>query len=172
MALNDLMVRQAKPKEKKYALSDGRGLMVRPNGQKYWIVRAWKDGKERRRHIRKYPEMSLKDTRAQASDAREQALDATADEPSANVTFGEIAGEWLSKSMGDKKESHVRTIRFRLNKYILPEMKDTPIAEITSGGVLRLCRQIEEQGAVETARRVRIIIGQVGVPLCYRHRSS
>ena len=59
MALNDLVIRQAKPKEKKYALSDGRGLIleVRPNGQKYWIVRAWKDGKERRKHIGKNPDL-------------------------------------------------------------------------------------------------------------------
>ena len=65
------------------------------------------------------------------------------------------------KRMTDKKSSYLRTIRLHLNKYILPELKDTPINEITSGTVLKLCRNIEARGTIETAARVKVIIGQI-----------
>lgn len=53
MALNDMLIRQAKPGEKRYTLSDGRGpiLVVHPNGRKYWVLRVYLDGKERRRSV-------------------------------------------------------------------------------------------------------------------------
>ncbi len=43
IALSDLSIKQAKPKDKRYTIADGRGLLleIRPNGQKYWIVREW-----------------------------------------------------------------------------------------------------------------------------------
>ena len=162
MALNDLIVRRAKPQEKKYTLSDGRGLIleVRPNGQKYWIVRAWKDGKERRRHIGKYPEMSLKDARARATGIREQVVTTSSDKPMV-ATFGEIAEEWLVKRMTDKKESYVRTVKLRLEQYILPELGKFPVADVTSGMILQICRNIESRGTIETAARVRQVIGQI-----------
>ena len=161
MALTDMAIRQAKPESRKYSLSDGRGLIleVRPNGQKYWVIRFWKDGKEKRKHIGKYPEMSLKDARIQAVNERSQVFDNSVNEEI--FTFGAIAQEWLIKRMADKKPSYVRTINIRLNKYILPELKDTPINEITSGTILKLCRRIEARGTIETAARVKVVIGQI-----------
>ena len=40
MALTDIQIKALKPQDKKYSVSDGRGLIleVRPNGAKYWIV--------------------------------------------------------------------------------------------------------------------------------------
>ena len=76
-------------------------------------------------------------------------------------TFGEIAEEWFLKRMTDKKPSYLRTIKLRLNRYILPELKDIPLNEITSGVVLKLCRNIEARGTIETAARVKVIISQV-----------
>ncbi|MDR2529199.1 MAG: Arm DNA-binding domain-containing protein, partial [Synergistaceae bacterium] len=65
MALTELMVKQAKAEEKTYHLSDGRGLAleVRPNGKKYWIIRYWVSGKERRSSIGPYPGVTLREAR-------------------------------------------------------------------------------------------------------------
>ncbi|MBQ9582024.1 MAG: hypothetical protein IJR21_06610 [Synergistaceae bacterium] len=49
----------------------------------------------------------------------------------------------------------------RLNIYIYPAFKDTLIIEITSGAILKLCRNIEARGTVETAARVQAVIGQM-----------
>ena len=63
--------------------------------------------------------------------------------------------------MTDKKSSYVRTLKNRLEKYILPEFKNIPINQITSGTILKLCRKIEAKGIMETARRVKVIVGQI-----------
>ena len=40
MALTELQIKHLKPKEKRYTVSDGRGLIleIHPNGSKYWIL--------------------------------------------------------------------------------------------------------------------------------------
>ena len=63
--------------------------------------------------------------------------------------------------MTGKAESYLRTINFRLYKYILPELGLFSIKDIKAPDVLRLCRKIENTGHEETARRVKTIIGQI-----------
>jgi hypothetical protein len=66
MSLTELMVKQAKPEEKTYMMTDGKGLAleVRPNGKKYWIVRYWTNKKERRTSLGPYPDVTLKEARS------------------------------------------------------------------------------------------------------------
>ena len=66
--------------------------------------------------------------------------------------------------MNDKKSSYLRTLKIRLNKYILPEFKDMSMNEITFGTILKLCRKIEARSTFETAARVKVIVGQI---FCY-----
>ena len=44
--LTELSIKQAKPKEKQYKLTDGEGMYLRvyPNGSKYWQLQYWFDG--------------------------------------------------------------------------------------------------------------------------------
>ena len=65
MPLTELMIKQAKPKEKTYSIADGKGLLfeIRPNGGKYWILRYWIAGKEKRKSLGIYPEVGLKEAR-------------------------------------------------------------------------------------------------------------
>ena len=116
-----------KPENKKYSVSDGRGLIieVRPNGAKYWVIRYWVDRKEKRKHIGSYPEISLKEARVKAVEERAKTF--IPETPLKIIAFGEIAEEWFLKRMKDKKPSYLQTIKLRLNRYILPELKDTPL---------------------------------------------
>lgn len=161
MALTDIYVKHLQARDKKFSVSDGRGLIleIRPNGQKYWIIRVWIDGKEKRKHIGGYPEMSIKEARLKAVEARSQLF--TPETKREKITFREIASEWLEKRMTDKRPSYLRVLNLRLNKYILPELKDIAMNEITSGTVLKLCRKLEARGVIETAARVKVIIGQI-----------
>ena len=147
MALTDIQIKALKPQDKKYSVSDGRGLIleVRPNGAKYWIVRYWIKGKEKRKHLGSYPEMSTKEARIKAAEAKTDTLVPQKDK----VLFGEIVAEWLEKRMLDKKESYIRSIKMRLRKYILPEFEKLSLNEITSGQILKLCRKLEDRGTIE-----------------------
>ena len=159
MAVTDIQIKALKPQDKKYSVSDGRGLIleVRPNGAKYWIVRYWIKGKEKRKHLGSYPEMSTKEARIKAAEAKTDTLVPQKDK----VLFGEIVAEWLEKRMLDKKESYIRSIKMRLRKYILPELEKFSLSEITSGMILKLCRKLEDRGTIETAARVKTLIGQI-----------
>lgn len=161
MPLTELMVKQAKARDRAYTMSDGNGLIleVRPSGAKYWIVRYWEKGKERRKSLGPYPEVSLRVARDRNIDLR-RAL--KSGKPSDTETFALVAEEWFKKRVEPSiSEKHIRTIRFRLDSYVLPIFGTSKLNEITSSTVLALCRKIEERGVVETAHRVKLIIGQV-----------
>ena len=162
--LTELKIRQAQPRQKQYTMSDGRGLvlLVHPNGRKYWVLRVYVDGKEKRRSVGTWPELSLKDARLRAYEVREKAIDeCTALSTPGVATFEDTARQWLQTRMADKKPGYVRTIRLRLDKFILPRLGRKRLEHITSAAVLELCREIEARGTLETAARVKQIIGAV-----------
>ena len=156
MSLTELQIKRAKPRAQKYALSDSRGLLleIHPNGKKFWVIRLWIGNKELRRHIGTFPEMSLKQARVMAASERFT-------QPEDKITFGEIASEWLTRRISSKSPGYVKTIKLRLNKYILPALGDCAIDEITAGQILKICQKIELTGKLETASRVKSVIGQI-----------
>ena len=112
MALTDMQAKALKPQEKKYAVSDGHGLIleVRPNGAKYWIVRMWRNEKEIRRHLGSYPQMPVKEARIKAAEEHDRIYE----KKEKSITLGELADEWLKTRMTDKKPSCLESIRMRL----------------------------------------------------------
>lgn len=164
--LSELQVKSAKPKEKYYMLRDDRGLYLRvdTSGRKYWILRYWENKKEHQISLGPYPDLSLKDARIKRDElqtARAKGENLSSRTAKIPQLFLEATDEWLKVRMTDKAESYLRTIHFRLNKYILPEIGEMPLKEITSGNILQLCRKIEGTGHNETARRVKTVIGQI-----------
>ena len=71
--LRDITIKNAKPKEKPYPLSDGQSLYIEvmPNGGKYWRLRYRYAGKQKRIALGVYPEVSIKEAREAATKARE-----------------------------------------------------------------------------------------------------
>jgi hypothetical protein len=73
--LTNTEVKQAKPKDKVYKLSDGGGLQLRikPNGTKYWLLDYFKPFIKKRTSLGlgAYPEVSLAEARKKRVAARE-----------------------------------------------------------------------------------------------------
>lgn len=164
--LTELQVKGAKPKEKTYMIRDDRGLYLRidVSGRKYWILRYWEQKKEHQISLGPYPDLSLKDARLKRDEI--QTARVKGESPSRKTVrvtqlFSEAADEWMNVRMKTKAESYLRTVSFRLNKYILPSLGNLPLKEITSGNILSICRKIEDTGHDETARRVKTVIGQI-----------
>ena len=139
-------------------------MRVDTSGRKYWILRYWENKKEHQISLGPYPDLSLKDARIKRDEL--QTARAKGEKLSTKTSkiprlFSEATSEWLKVRMIEKAESYLRTIKFRLNKYILPEIGEMPLKEITSGIILELCRKIEGTGHDETARRVKTVIGQI-----------
>ena len=160
MSLTELQIKKATPREKRYTLSDTRNLLleIHPNGNKFWVLRIFLNNKEYRRHIGKFPELSLKQARIIA--ASEHFAEIDDDEKPQNL-FGTIAEEWFTLRMKGKNPQYLKAIRLRLNKYILPKFANMPIDEITAGTILKFCTKIELTGKFETAARCKNVISQI-----------
>ena len=77
MSLTEALIQKAKPREKPYKLSDGKGLclLVNPTGSLWWRFRYRFDGKEKMLALGVYPKVSLKEARKKRDEARDKARD-------------------------------------------------------------------------------------------------
>ncbi len=177
--LTDKAVKAAKlePGKSTKKLADGGGfhLLVNKSG-KYWrySYRFYDPRKDkltqRTLALGAYPKVSLKQ-------ARELHRDATAlldkgvnpslhkkitkhqRQESLKSSFELVSERWLDAQSYSK--GHVRTIKSRLERDIIPWIGDTPISELTPPLCLEVCRKVERRGAIESARRIKSIMSQV-----------
>ncbi|RZI41529.1 DUF4102 domain-containing protein [Herbaspirillum sp. HC18] len=166
MPLNDVICKQAKPKEKPYKLSDAGGLYleVAPSGGKWWRLKYRIAGKEKRISLGVYPTVSLKEARDKRDDAKKQlsaGIDPSAHRKAHNAakldraanSFEIAAREWHEKNANTWSEGHASKILRRLERDVFPWIGGRPIADVTAPELLGVLRRIEERGVIETAHR-------------------
>jgi integrase len=173
MSLTDIKVKQAKPREKTYKISDERGLYleVAPSGGKWWRLKYRIEGKEKRLSLGVYPDVSLAKARDRRDDARKLVADSV--DPSMNRkakklaradananSFEVVAREWFEKQKKVWAPSHADKIIRRLERDVFPWLGKRPIADITSPELLAVLQRIESR-VVETAHRARQNCGQI-----------
>ena len=174
MSLSDAQARNAKPKSKPYKIADGEGLflLIMPSGSKYWRLKYFFAGKEKLLALGVYPEIGLADARERRAQARkvlaagndpgEVKIEAKRLTISRNANaFEAVAREWFEKRKHEWAPSTADTILGRLEKHVLPKLGQRPIADITAPEVLAMLRVVEGRGALETARRVMQMSGQI-----------
>lgn len=174
MPLTDTAARNAKPQEKQFKLFDGRGLflLVMPTGGKWWRFKYRFGGKEKQLSLGTYPDVSLKQARERRDDARKLIADGidpsemrkarkrSAVERDAN-SFEAVAREWYAKHAPTWAPSHASKVIRRLERDVFPWVGGRPIAEITAPELLAVLRRVEARGALDTARRLQGISGQI-----------
>ena len=187
--LNNSTVKFAEPREKKYRLTDERGmyLLVTPTGNKYWRLDYRLHGKRKTYAIGVYPEVTLKEARIKRREARQlisdgidpvqhRQLTKAAQSEANDNSFEKVSLEWLSKKRQIWVEAHARTVEQRLRKHLLPWLGNRPISEISVPELLEVLRRVESR-AVETAHRTKMVAGQIfryGIAcgLCIRDPSA
>ena len=172
MPLTDSAIRNAKPKEKQYKMTDGSGLylLVTPKGGKWWRLDYRFNGKRKTLSMGIYPDVSLKSARDKRDKARKQIADgidpgelrkATKASQSDANGFEAVAREWWGKHEPNWSQTHSSRILLRLEKDVFPWIGNRPIGEITAPELLTVLRRIENRGAVETAHRIHQSCGQI-----------
>lgn len=177
MPLTDTAVRQAKPAEKDFTLTDGSGLsiFIATNGTKSWHFRYSWHGKQPRMSLGTYPEITLKEARELRDQAR--ALVAKGVDPrsqrreekrvaagNAVKTFEVVANEWhkfKSPRVAESKKGAAYQSRFYLDKDLIPVLGKIPIADVRRGDVLTALRRIEDRGSLNSARKCRAWLNEI-----------
>jgi len=179
--LNNSQVIAAKPKDKAYKMSDGKGLylLINKSGAKYWRYSYRFAGKQKTLALGVYPDISLKRARelhiaarlevingADPCEQRREKIQAVVEveqkkQAAIENRFQAVAEEWLEVFKPRWTKGHHEVIERRLKANVYQWIGDQDIATIRAPEVLTMLRKIELRGAPEVARRVRMICGQV-----------
>lgn len=174
MQLSDATCRNAVPGEKSKKLSDGGGLylLVLPSGGRSWRYSYRFAGKQKTVALGKYPEVGLKAARKKHFEARcmlEEGVDPAArkaelkreNASDAANTFGAIAREWFDGKRAGWTSAYADRLLSRMDADLIPPLGKRPIADIDPPELLAAIRSIEARGAIELAKRMLQVAGQV-----------
>ena len=174
MPLSDPAVKKAKPTDKPYKLTDGKGLYVLVNAAgKYWRMDYRFMGKRKTLALGVYPDVSLSRAREKHTEARQLIADGIdpgaarkhrkqADMAASANSFEIVAREWHAMKLAKKwTQSTADKTMTQLEAYIFPELGHLPIASVKASQILSALRKVENRGIAYTAVRLREVCGQI-----------
>lgn len=173
LPLTDIQVKNAKPKDKDYKLFDGGGLflLVTVSGGKLWRFKYRFGGTEKLLTFKSYPEKSLSDARKDRDDARKLLVNGIdpgnikkilrEEETALQKTFELVAKEWFAKNSPVWSDSHINTIKRRLERDVYPVIGNRAIAEIERAEIKNIILAVGARGVIETANRIKTYCNQI-----------
>lgn len=167
--LTNTEVKQAKPKEKIYTLSDGAGLQLRikPNGSKLWLFDYLRPYTKKRTSLSfgSYPAISLAEARSKRNTAREllakdidpqEQRDETSrlNDVAHNNTLEHIAAKWLEVKRTTVSKEHAVDSWRSLELHIFPNLGKVPIHKVSAIKAIDTIQPIAAKGSLETVKRL------------------
>lgn len=174
MPLTNTAIAAARPKAKPFKLFDGGGLylLITPTTGKLWRLKYRYGGKEKKLALGVFPDTGLKEARAKRDAARQLLAEGT--DPSSHKkaeklsraigaanTFKAIADEYIEKKEREGLAPVTLTKARWLSERLCAKIGRQPVAEITVQELLVPLRAAEQEGNLETARRMRSFAGRV-----------
>ncbi|MEY4589988.1 MAG: hypothetical protein RL497_2064 [Pseudomonadota bacterium] len=169
MPLTDAAIKQAKPQENDFWLTDERGLrlLVKVNGSKYWRLKYRHDGKQKTLALGVYPEVTLKQARDKVSEAKhlltegqdpstvhsKQAKNRQA-EVADGSSFAAFAKDWWENQKGTWTADHAARVWRRLEMDAFPTLGHRAIHAIKTPDIIAVVKKIESRDALDVAQRV------------------
>jgi len=169
ISLNATQVKQAKPKEREYNLSDGKGLALRikPNGSKLWIFNYYKPHTSKRSNIGigNYPDVSLSEAREQREQFRKllaKDIDPKENKDSekqkavlsAAQTFENVSKQWFEVHASKVSEGTLKNIKRSFTNDVFPLVGKVPIEQLTAPKAIEVINAIVGRNSHEIARKV------------------
>lgn len=173
--LTDTKIKNLKPMDKDYTVSDGNGLqlLIKNDGAKIWEFRFLFNGARKKATFGKYPQVSLKEARdkrevyqreikqginpieAKREFKKQNELQKIQEKINQSLLFQNVAYEWLQydKNQKDLVERHAQRKFTLFDNFIIPYFKDTDINDITSSQIEAML-QDKASTATETAHRI------------------
>jgi integrase len=164
MPLTALGVKNAKPRDKPYKLSDEKGLylLVTPSGSKLWRFDYRFAGKRKTLAFGKWDDVELAQARQRRDSAR-QSLVAAQDPAVGEVpeevvvknSFETVGRDWHAAAETAWTPRYAKMILGRLEADIFPHLGSDDIDTIEPPRLLEVIRKIEARDALEMAKRVK-----------------
>jgi len=167
--LNDSQIKQSKPKDKEYSLSDGFGLLlsIKASGTKTWLFKYYKPLSKKRTNISfgQYPTTSLADARKKREEAREllaKDIDPKefkeqqySQQAQANInTLEKVTADWIILKRTKVSSDYADDIWQSLVNHIFPVLGTRPIHTLEAKVVIDTIRPIAAKGTLETVKRL------------------
>lgn len=170
-SLTNTEIAAAKPQKTEYMLrdSDGLALLIKPSGRKIWYFEYTPPALKKRTKISigPYPVVTLamaRDFRLQYRRLLVQGIDpqthleqvAEEQRLQNECTLEKVAEQWLKekKRTSDLSEDHAKDVWRSLEMHVFPSLGNKPVAEIRPKMLKEYLTPLEEQGILETLRRV------------------
>jgi len=167
-ALTDVTVRQAKLRSAPYKLADGKGLylLVTPTGSKLWRFDYRFAAKRKTLALGVYPDVKLAEARKRHAEAREAlakghdpAAVRRASREARATLFRDVADAWHAEARKAWSQAHGETVRYRMDRYLIPSLGSRPIGDIEPPEMLRVLKPLSDRA--DTARRAKQIASAV-----------
>ena len=166
MKLTDSVIKSFKPSDSLQKKSDGNALYlyVTPTGAKYWRYAYRWQGKQQTLSLGVYPEVSLKEARAERDRMAEllkQGINPSTDRKEAKLKqasairndFKSVALAWWEQWKVRQSEGHAKAVWRRIDKDIFPVMGDYPVKGVSTSLVILAVKTISDRGAYDVAKR-------------------
>jgi len=159
MALTEIAVKQAKPKDRAYKLTDAGSLFlfISPSGGKSWRWRYYADDKQKLLTLGMYPDVSLAKARELRDEARREknaGRDPMQERKTAKLvrqiaaenSFAAVAEAWFEYWKPTKSPRHAEYVIKRLRADVFPELGGRPISAIQTAEVVAMTKKIAARG--------------------------
>jgi integrase len=175
--LTNTEVKQAKPRDKVYSLSDGNGLQLRvkPNGSKNWLLDYYRPHTKKRTSLSlgSYPEVSLADARTKRTNAREllaQDIDpkehrdkeARQNRTAHSNTFKHVAKQHHQVKKTTISSNHADKIWRSFELHLFAQLGEIPIHKLEAPIVIDALKPVAAK-SLETTKRLCQRINEVMV---------
>lgn len=173
MPLTDAVIKNAKPKNKPYRITDGGGLQleITPNGSKLWRLRYYFYGKQQILSLGKYPTVPLALARKKRDEvlvqieagkhpAREKKAEKQRQANRNYHTFEKLARKWFELRERELDKKYFKQMVNLFEKHVFHEIGKVPFDEVTTPQIVSVIEKIGET-TIETAKRIRQNIGQI-----------
>ena len=161
--LNDVKLKNFKPKQKQYRIADSYGLAIEinPNGSKLWRHRYRYNNKATMMSLGSYPMVSLLDAR-QARDNNKQLLKQGINPKQekslvgiVNPTFQDMFNQWIDKNKDDWSLKTTKQALQRANNYLIPTLGNLPIEDVKSPDMRKLLLKIQATGKLDMLLKIK-----------------
>lgn len=157
--LTDLEVKNLKPRNSHYSLSDGNGLYLRvyPNKRKQWMLRKTSFGRATMVPLGDYPKLSIANARKAAFKASEQFLDGRKHRGETRVLFKTVVSMWVQAR--EVTQSTLQADSYALKTWeCFSEREIKDISPIEARSVIEHHIQ---KGEIVTAKRKLSLLSQI-----------